>query len=68
MRRLHFSWDFCHGFFMIAPNACGGKGFARVENAAAAQSLRSALQLGHHAFVKHFIMLPEFGPGGVNVA
>jgi hypothetical protein len=31
---------------MIALNACGGKGFACVENAAAAQSLRSALQLG----------------------
>ena len=53
---------------MIAPNACGGKGFTCVANAAAARSLRSAVRSGDHAFVKHFIMLPDFGPVGVNLA
>jgi len=31
---------------MIAPNACGGKGFAPVANAAAAPSWRSARHRG----------------------
>jgi len=47
---------------MIAPNACGGKGFT-VSSVAAAE----CREMRDHAFVKRFIMLPDFGPAAVHV-
>jgi len=57
---------------MIAPNACGGKGFAKgfalSSVAAAMPEPPIRYRRDDHAFVKQFIMLPDFGPAGVNLA
>jgi len=48
---------------MIALKAYGGKGFTR-----GAIRRRTASRLGDHAFVKYFIMLPDFGRAVVHLA
>ncbi|HEU5274978.1 MAG TPA: hypothetical protein VFU97_15050 [Xanthobacteraceae bacterium] len=48
---------------MIALKAHGGKSFA-----VGAIRRRTAARFGDHAFVKYFIMLPDFGRAAVHLA
>ena len=52
---------------MIAPNACGGKGFAEGNMAQPGCAKSPSTGSRHHAFVKQFIERPDFGRGRVNL-
>jgi hypothetical protein len=52
---------------MIAPNACGGKGFAGGNVAQRFCAISPSTGTGNHALVKQFIERPDFSRGQVNL-